>query len=162
VTFDEAVPLLVADRLGRPVPLFLQMVTQDLFRSWNKKHRTLTYADVDQIFSDLVVSSTARDKLQHYYTRIEMYYDEPNRSAAYAILVKLCINQQGVERKRLKQEFLRILSVQAPAVPEFESDRAFNQLLRDLENDFYVTEVRVHVYDFASGVLKSWWAKYYA
>jgi uncharacterized protein len=162
VTFDSAVPLLVADRLGRPVPLFLQMVTQDLFRSWNKKHRTLTYVDVDQIFSDLVVSSTARDKLQHYYTRIEMYYDEPNRSAAYALLVKLCISQQGVEKQRLKQDFLRVLDGHAPMLSAFESDRVFNQLLRDLENDFYVTEVREQVYDFASGVLKSWWAKYYA
>jgi hypothetical protein len=36
------------------------------------------------------------------------------------------------------------------------------QLLRDLENDFYVAEVRPGTFDFASGLLKQWWKKYYA
>ncbi len=38
----------------------------------------------------------------------------------------------------------------------------FNQLMLDLENDFYIEEVGKEVYDFASGVLKSWWRKYHA
>lgn len=42
-----------------------------------------------------------------------------------------------------------------------------NQLMRDLENDFYVSELSgsradESQYDFASGLLKSWWRKYYA
>ena len=37
-----------------------------------------------------------------------------------------------------------------------------NQLLLDLENDFYIIEVDERIYDFASGVLKLWWRKYYA
>ena len=34
----------------------------------------------------------------------------------------------------------------------------------DLENDFYIVEVEggEGSYDFASGVLKSWWRKYHA
>jgi hypothetical protein len=40
-------------------------------------------------------------------------------------------------------------------------------LLRDLENDFYISELSSDTpddsrYDFASGLLKSWWKKYYA
>jgi predicted AAA+ superfamily ATPase len=30
------------------------------------------------------------------------------------------------------------------------------------ENDFYVCEVSDGLYDFASGILKAWWKKYYA
>ena len=32
----------------------------------------------------------------------------------------------------------------------------------DLENDFYIVEVEEGHYDFAGGVLKSWWRKYHA
>ena len=38
----------------------------------------------------------------------------------------------------------------------------FNELLLDLENDFYIVEVEEGLYDFASGVLKSWWRKHHA
>jgi uncharacterized protein len=162
VDFDEDIPAAVSERLGRPVPLFMQMVTQDLYRFWNRSNRKLLVTDVDQVFADLVLSSTARDKLQHFYSRIEMYYTEPSRSAAYALLVKLCVSQHGVEKHRLKQEFLRILLAHGIARPQFDSDRLFNQLMRDLENDFYVIEVQDKMYDFASGVLKAWWRKYYA
>ena len=38
----------------------------------------------------------------------------------------------------------------------------FNRITLDLENDFYIVEVKPRIYDFASGVLKLWWRKYYA
>lgn len=37
-----------------------------------------------------------------------------------------------------------------------------NRLMRDLENDFYVAEVNSGRFDFASGLIKQWWRKYYA
>ena len=43
-----------------------------------------------------------------------------------------------------------------------ERRQMFNRLLLDLENDFYIVEVDGGLYDFASGVLKSWWRKYHA
>ena len=46
--------------------------------------------------------------------------------------------------------------------PAHERRQLFNQLLLDLENDFYVVELGEGHYDFASGVLKSWWRKYHA
>ena len=47
-------------------------------------------------------------------------------------------------------------------MPTHQRQRHFNGLLRDLENDFYIVEVGENQYDFANGVLKSWWRKYYA
>jgi hypothetical protein len=43
-----------------------------------------------------------------------------------------------------------------------EQRRQFNQLMRDLENDFYVVEIAGDSFDFASGLMKAWWKKYYA
>lgn len=162
VEFDATVPEWLRAHLGRPIPLFMQMATQELYRSWKKTARKLAIADVDQVFAQLVVSSAARDKLQHYYSRIAKYYEEPRRSAAYALLGQISLSSVGLSRAKLTQEFERHLADAGQAVPAHERKRHFNQLLRDLENDFYVSEIAENQYDFASGVLKAWWKKYYA
>jgi hypothetical protein len=162
VEISEDLPPAVADRLGRPVPLFLQMITQDLYRIWKRERRKLEVADVDKAFDDLVVSSAARDKLQHYYSRIAQYYDEPKRSAAYELLATLSVIPDGMERDRLASVFQRVLADQGITLPDHERKRLFNEILRDLENDFYVAEVATDRFDFSSGLLKSWWKKYYA
>ena len=74
VDFDVTVPERLRAHLGRPIPLFMQMATQELYRSWKKAPRKILSADVDQVFAQLVVSTAARDKLQHYYSRIGKYY----------------------------------------------------------------------------------------
>jgi hypothetical protein len=167
VEFDEQVPRRVADLLGRPVPYFLQMITQNLYRVWRRNQHRLVPVDVEHCFADLIVNSAARDKLQHFYSRIQQYYDEPKRSAAYELLARLSVSDDGVSRSTLQQHFDRVLQEQGVTVPEYERRQLFNQLLRDLENDFYISELSSDTpddsrYDFASGLLKSWWKKYYA
>lgn len=162
VEMQQAIPCEVAQRLGRPVPLFLQMITQDLYRIWKRERRPLELEDVNTAFSELIVSSAARDKLQHYYSRINQYYDEPKRSAAYGLLAKLSRSQDGFARKTLEQEFERVVQTLGNNLPDHERKRIFNQLLRDLENDFYIAETPDGKFDFASGLLKAWWRKYYA
>ena len=161
VDFDATVPEQLRVHLGRPIPLFMQMATQELYRSWKKAPRKLASADVDQVFAQLVVSTAARDKLQHYHSRIGKYYEEPRRSAAHALLGQISRSSAGLSRATLLQEFERHLADAGQAIPAYERKRHFNQLLRDLENDFYVSEVEENQYDFASGLLKAWWKKYY-
>ena len=162
VKFDEKLPAKVAKELGRPVPVFLQMVTQDLYRIWKKEVRSLTTKDVLRAFADLIVTSGARDKLQHYYSRIEQYYLPPKRAAAYALLAKLSISPEAMERRPLFAEFVRVLIEEGDNSPADKRKQLFNQLLRDLENDFYVAEIQPGSVDFASGLVKQWWKKYYA
>lgn len=157
------VPQRVDERLGRPIPLFLQMVTQDLYRLWKKEQRTLVVADVDAVFRNLIVSMAAQDKLQHYYSRIERYYREPRRAAAYQILSLISQSgPTGLTRRALKAEFEKTLDAAAVVLPKHERDNEFNKLIRDLENDFYLCEIKKDRYDFASGLMKAWWGKYYA
>lgn len=162
VEFSKAVPARVAKDLGRPIPVFLQMVTQDLYRIWKLSQKPLTTRDVETAFSDLVVTSGARDKLQHYYSRIEKYYLPPKRAAAYALLALLSIQPSATRKARLFQEFERILVEAGDRSSVAPRQQLFNQLLRDLENDFYVVEIEPGSYDFASGLIKLWWRRYYA
>ena len=74
------------------------------------------------------------------------------------------MSDSGLRRETLLQETERALAdLGDPALAD-ERRQMFNQLLLDLENDFYVVEVEggEGSYDFASGVLKSWWRKYHA
>ncbi len=169
VAFDDSLPARMVERLGRPIPLFMQMATQDLYRLWKRRraggnmaHQPLSAEDVDQVFDDLVKSSAAQDKLQHYYSRIARYYTEPGLSAAYELLTKISLTSDGLSRGVLSQEFNRLIQQAGPEMPTHQRQRHFNGLLRDLENDFYIVEVGENQYDFANGVLKSWWRKYYA
>ncbi len=167
VPFQPQVPGAVADVLGRPVPYFLQMITQNLYRLWKREKRCLVPADVRTSFNDLVVSSAARDKLQHFYSRIQAYYTEPRRSAAYDLLAALSLSKNGLPRNRLWQRFETVLNASGITEPEHKRRQLFNRLLQDLENDFYIAEIadgrnQNPRYDFASGLLKAWWCKYYA
>ena len=162
VRFGTDVAQRLIARLGRPIPLFMQMATQDLYRLWKHEQRKIVAADVDTVFDALIVSSGARTRLQHFYSRIRQYYAEPKRSIAYALLSQISVSESGLGRVTLLQETDRLLLGLGHELPGYERKQIFNQLLLDLENDFYIIEVEDEVNDFASGVLKLWWRKYYA
>ena len=162
VSFDDDVPQRLIARLGRPIPLFMQMATQDLYRLWKREQRRIVVADVDSVFDAMIVGSAARTRLQHFHSRIKQYYADPKRSIAHALLGQISVSGPGLRRATLWQETERAFADFGDTLPAQERRQVFNQLLLDLENDFYIVEVEEEIYDFASGVLKSWWRKYHA
>lgn len=162
VAFEKKVPARLRELLGRPIPLFLQMLTQDMYRSWRSHQRKLKPADVDAEFARFVTSTAAQDKLQHYYTRLAKYYEEPALTQAHSVLNQLCqIGDNGASRSALMQ-LVDATYPPGKLPPIHERKRLFLQLMRDLENDFYITEVTLERYGFASGIMKAWWRKHYA
>ncbi|MDE0054580.1 MAG: AAA family ATPase [Gammaproteobacteria bacterium] len=162
VPFDDDVPQRLIDRLGRPIPLFMQMATQNLYRLWKHERRKVVVADVDAVFDVLIVGSAARTRLQHFHSRIGQYYMHPDRSIAHNLLGQISVSDRGLRRATLFQETERALADLDIALTADERRQLFNRLLLDLENDFYIVEVEEEIYDFAIGVLKSWWRKYHA
>jgi hypothetical protein len=163
VPYETDVPRTVAIRLGRPIPLFLQHATQDIDRSWRDNPRTITTKDVDAVFDAMISSQSAKNKLQHYHSRINRHYKPPKQSAAYALLGQLSqSSSSGLTRQALLSEFVRHLDAQNWEASEPDKRRQFNHLMRDLENDFYIVEIDDESFDFASGLMKAWWKKYYA
>ncbi|MCY3761940.1 MAG: AAA family ATPase [Gemmatimonadetes bacterium] len=162
VPFDDDVTQRLIARLGSPIPFFMQMTTQNLYRLWKREQRRITGADVDAVFDAMVVGSAARTRLQHFHSRINQYYADPKRSIAHALLGQISVSESGLRRATLLHETERLLEGLGVTLPVHERRQMFNQLLLDLENDFYIVEVEEPFYDFASGVLKSWWRKYHA
>ena len=162
VPFDDDVAQRLIARLGRPIPLFMQMATQNLYRLWKRERRRIVASDVDAVFDAIIVGSAARTRLQHFHSRIRQYYADPKRSIAYALLGRISVSDSGSRRATLLQETERALTELGVTLAAHERRQRFNQLLLDLENDFYIVEVEEEIYDFASGVLKSWWRKYHA
>ncbi len=162
VAFDDDVPQRLVSRLGRPIPLFMQMATHDLYRMWKRERRKIVAEDVDGVFDAIIVGSAARTRLQHLQSRVDQYYADPNRSIAHVLLGQISMSESGLGRATLFQETERILADLGVTPPVHERRQVFNRLLLDLENDFYIVEVDNEIYDFASGVLKSWWRKYHA
>ena len=78
------------------------------------------------------------------------------------MLTQISVSESGLKRASLLQETDRLLVESGVELPAHERRQLFNQILLDLENDFYIVEVDQGIYDFASGVLKPWWRKYYA
>ena len=162
VPYDDNVPQQLIARLGRPIPLFMQMATQALYRLWKREQRSIAGTDVDAVFDAMIVGSAARTRLQHFHSRIRQYYVEPKDSIAHALLGQVSVSESGLSRAILRQETERTLTDLGVTLPALERRQMFNQLMLDLENDFYIVEVEEGLYDFASGVLKAWWRKYHA
>ena len=161
VPFDGDVPQRLIARLGGPIPFFMQIATQALYRRWRREQRRIVALDVDVVLDNMIVSSSARTQLQHYHSRIRQYYAEPRRSIAHALLGQISASESGLRRATLLQETERGLAELGATLPAHERRQLFNRLMFDLENDFYIVEVEGGTYDFASGVLKSWWRKYH-
>lgn len=159
IQFQSDVPASVEQSLGRPIPLFLQMATQELYRHGRRTCAVLTQTDVENVFRWLITGPGAQDKLQHYHSRIQKYYPEPRATLAHKILSLLSNSQHdGLTRKTLKTTLEKELGIQ---LHQTQRDALFNKIMHDLMNDFYIGETKPDCFDFESGLMKAWWKKYY-
>lgn len=161
VTYDEAVIPRILDLLGSPIPFFLQMLTEELYRYWKKKKTPLTADDVNIVFNKTLLGETARDKLQHYRSRLDVHYPEEDREAARRILNHLSLTEEGASRDVLFQLFRQTEGLRTGARQGIVLDDAFQRLILYLQSDFYINDTGSGRYDFSSRLLKTWWRKYY-
>lgn len=69
VNYSDTLIPRVYELLGNPIPFFLQLFTQELFRYWRReKLEILQAADADKVFQHALLGEAAHDKLQHYST----------------------------------------------------------------------------------------------
>ena len=161
VGFEPGVVTRITELLGEPIPFFLQLLTQELFRHWRRTREALQPSDVDTVFHRVLLGEVARDKLQHFRSRIHSHYPEGDKQAALELLSRISASDEPVRAEALRNAYSAIESTRPQPRSGPDVRQAFNDLMAQLHNDFYVEQVEGDCYDFASRTLKLWWRKYY-
>jgi hypothetical protein len=162
VPFDETVVPRIIELLGSPIPLFLQMLTQELYRLWKRNRAVpLSASMVDEVYNKSLLGEMARDKLQHYRSRIDIHYPREEREAACHLLDSLSLSEDGISQDTLSHLYRRIEERKTGAKKGPALNQAFQRLLLYLQSDFYIECKSNGSYDFSSRLLKTWWKKYY-
>ncbi len=163
VQYDESLIPKICSLLGDPIPYFLQLFTQELYRYWRReKPDLLTARHAEIVFRHALLGEAAHDKLQHYYTRIQIYYPHEEQEAAYSLLDALALSDDGVSEQGLFNQYQRQQSTQSRQQSVRQMQQAFKRLLLRLESDFYIREQENGYCDFNSFLLKTWWCKNWA
>lgn len=160
VQYDESLIPQMCSLLGDPIPFFLQLFTQELYRYWRRENPDALKAHhADMVFRQALLGEAAHDKLQHYYTRIQIYYPSDEQEAAYSLLDALALSDAGVSEKGLFAQYQRQQLTQSEQQSVRQMQQAFKRLLLRLESDFYISEQDNRRLDFNSFLLKTWWRK---
>jgi uncharacterized protein len=162
VAYDPGVIDKIIDLLGSPIPYFLQMFSQELCREWrrNPEERIAQKTAID-VFNKTLLGEMARDKLQHYRSRIEIHYAAEEREAACHLLNKIAISPNGLTQKALFTYYRLIEERKTTPRSGPALLQAFHRLLLHLQSDFYIEGTSNERFDFASKLIKTWWKKYY-
>ncbi|NOQ76634.1 MAG: hypothetical protein GQ475_02345 [Methylococcaceae bacterium] len=163
VKYDQTLTPRMYELLGEPIPYFLQLFTQELFRYWRRETpEQLNAEHVDKVFQHALLGEVAHDKLQHYHSRIKLYYAENEQDIAYEFLDKLSLSDTGISENGLFSHYQRIQTTLSESLNVRGQQQAFKQLLLKLESDFYVSKQDDGYYQFNSYLLKTWWRKNWA
>lgn len=149
--------------LGEPIPYFLQLFTQELVRYWRRENPgKLNVEHAYKVFQHALLGEAAHDKLQHYHSRIKLYYPDNEQEIAYDFLDKLSLSDKGISEKGLFTHYQKIQATLSETQSTRVRQQAFKHLLLKLESDFYVSKQDDENYQFNSYLLKTWWRKNWA
>lgn len=161
VEFDPEIICRIQELIGEPIPYFLQLLTQELYRHWKQKRERISVPIVSQVYEKSLLGERARDKLQHFRSRIDIHYPEEEKEASCRLLDQLSATDCGHSRNALFSLYQKLEGKKAQPRTEGTLKKAFNNLLLLLESDFYIRETEGRQLDFSNKLLKQWWKKYY-
>ncbi len=163
VEYDGSLVPRICSLLGDPIPFFLQLFTQELYRYWRRERPgILQSGHADIVFRHALLGEAAHDKLQHYYTRIQIYYPDEDQEAAYSLLNRLASAEKGISEKGLFDQYQQRQLTKTEQQSVRQMQQAFKGLLLRLESDFYIREQEDGKRNFNSFLLKTWWRKNWA
>ena len=141
--------------VGPPIPYFLQILVRESLNEMERQgEKRLSEEIIKAAYQDGVLACYNRTYFEHYYERIENYYNQGLAEIAKALLSELA--QVG----SLSQKELWDIYMQRTQGKGNEDE--FSYLLSDLENDFYIVhDAADKRYRFATKVLQDWWLRYH-
>jgi uncharacterized protein len=141
------------DVIGSPVPYFLQIIFSEVSKAYLLEGEAITPRKVELIYHQKVLGVDCKTYFDHYYGRLRSYY-QPREEKA----VKRILRERAVVGAMTRDACFQFYRLEAP-----DADiEAFNLLMTDLENDFYVSfDSEKRQYQFACKLLRDWWLRHY-
>ena len=141
------------DVIGTPVPYFLQIIFSEVSKAHQLDGEAITPKKVEAIYHSKVLGVDCKTYFDHHYSRLRDYYRPHEEKAAKRILREMAVVGEMTRDACFQFYKLEV----ANADPE-----AFNLLMTDLENDFYVSFDGVkRQYQFSCKLLRDWWLRHY-
>ena len=142
----------ILELVGPPIPYFIQVLASEVIKQCKKKR--VTPKAIEEIYHNSVLGASCKTYFQHYYDRLK-HYDVRSERAAKKLLRELSL-AGNFERDQCYQMFLKETQQQADI-------DGFNNLMSDLENDFYIRFLaETNSFVFFSKILRDWWLRYYS
>ncbi len=140
--------------IGPPIPYFIQVFVSQIINKYSGRNKQSRKNDINSIYENEILGVTCKSYFQIYYDRLK-HYDKQNENTAKVILKNLAIVGE-VKRTVLYQVYLK-------ETQQTKNVDGFNNLMSDLENDFYIKFIpQNETYIFFSKILKDWWRRYYS
>lgn len=149
---DEMVHDLL-DLVGPHVPYFIHLFFSQLGQLPLAKRRSLTRRTLEEVYRQRVLGPTCKHYFDHYRSRLARY-GKRNERRALAVLQAVA-SRGAVSESALYDVYQKPSKVGA-------SERGFNELMADLECEWYlVLNPRTNEYYFMVNVMRDWWRRWY-
>lgn len=139
--------------IGTSVPYFLQIIFSEVSKAHLLDGEAITPRKVELIYHNKVLGVDCKTYFDHYYSRLRDYYQPHEEKAVKRILRELAV--VGAMTRDACFQFYKLEVAQADL-------EAFNLLMTDLENDFYISfDGGKRQYQFSCKLLRDWWLRHY-
>ncbi|MCI0487051.1 MAG: hypothetical protein L0229_10680 [Blastocatellia bacterium] len=156
IDLDSELADSILELVGEPVPYFLAVLLMAILDRQRAIGSPISADTIKAAFEEDLLGGATSVVFQHYRSRIDQYYPGREAQVARAILGMLSRAGRPVQHDTLYHIFLQ--TYRKPPSPQANDE--FIQLMKKLDNDFYIVS-RDGAYDFFSRVLKLWWKTHY-
>ncbi len=139
--------------IGAPVPYFIHIFMSQIAQLPRTERTELTVADLDWIYKERVLGPTCRHYFNHYSSRLQRY-GKTGEKAALAVL-RAVASQERISRPAL-------FDIYRKARGRTASDQAFDELMADLEYEWYLRlDTDTNEFHFRLKIMQDWWRRWY-
>lgn len=147
MTVKNEIPEKILNLIGSPVPYFIQLLISEAKRY----HRNLTPEIIEKIYNERILGPTCRYYFDYYEERLKEY-GSINEKGAKAIITELS-KAGNLTRSELFDIFM--------LATKTDDNSKFDDLMNDLEMDFYIKFDTDNNYSFLSKILSDWWLRWH-
>jgi len=153
ITWNSPLSTRLFELIGAPVPYFIHIFFSQLGQIPPAQRAKLTAGELEQVYRERILGPTCRHYFDHYSSRLRRY-GKTGEKAALAIL-RTVAGQQRISRPALYDIYRKARGRGA-------SDREFDELMADLEYDWYLRlDPDTNEFYFRLKVMQDWWRRWY-